>query len=100
MEESYKSKATARWNTLLDAYRERLDKLNLTAEDDDEKLRIMYMEFTKPRMFSEMARFEKLSEKEKEVFEIYRIKYSGHYIVIFGPTTMRRTAKVFHDIDI
>ena len=94
-----KGETTARWKELTRKYEERLDKANAALEKYD-KLHIYHIEYTNQSLFENLWRFEALSEKETEILEIYKIKYSGHYVVIIGPVSERRSFKVLNDIEI
>lgn len=99
LEAVYKGDVSARWDELLEKYRHRLNLKNIDAEEE-ERLRIILIVYPKRTLFSDLEKFESLQENEKEVFEIYRIKYSGNFVIILGPISQRREFKVFSDIEI
>ena len=99
LEAVYKGDTSVRWDELLEKYRRRLDLKNIGVEEE-ERLRIILMDYPKRTLFSDLEKFELLQENEKEVFEVYRIKHSGNFVVILGPISQRREFKVFHNIEI
>lgn len=102
--EEYKGDITARFYKLSDQYRDQLEKEfnNLVKETKDEWdwRKIIEVGYHKKDAEKMLQDIDALNQSEKEICEIHRIRHTGHYVLIIGPVSARRSFKAWHGIEI
>lgn len=102
--EEYKGEITQGFHHLSDQYRDRLEKefLELEKEDKEEYDHRVIVKITcvKKQAKNLIRYIEAVSEVEKEVCEIHKIKYSGGFELIIGPISERRYFYLWDGIEI
>lgn len=102
--EEYRGDITKRFYELSDRYWDRLEKEfnNLTKKDKDEWdwRKIVEVGYHKSDAEKMLNNISALEIEEKEVCEVHRIRRTGHYVLIVGPVSERRSFEAWHGIEI